>query len=254
MTHLLRLMGWTGRVRVADGAPTGLADEATPVSSAGATLIVEEALRDDPRPLHVAVLGPLTDVASALLLEPRIAERNVRVVWIGGGAWPGGGPEFNLSNDVHAANVVMRSQVELWQVPNSVYRSLPVGFAELEERVAPHGALGRYLVDQLVAFNDRYVPGPIEYRTLGDSPAVGLIMDPDCGRFAWRPAPEIDASMFYLHTGRHRPIRFYETIDARFVLEDFYAKLARHARSRGGGQAVSADSAAARAEPGRGKG
>ena len=52
--------------------------------------IIEEALKDDPRPLHVAFLGPLTDMASALLLEPSIAERSVRVVWIGGGDWPVG--------------------------------------------------------------------------------------------------------------------------------------------------------------------
>ena len=137
--HLLHLMGWTGRVRIEDGAPAALPDERTPVPSAGADLIIEEGLRDDPRPLHVAFYGPLTDMASALLLEPRLAERAVRVVWIGGGAWPAGGPEFNLGNDVHAANVVMRSRVEVWQIPRPVYRLMPVSYSELLEKVAPHG-------------------------------------------------------------------------------------------------------------------
>jgi len=31
--------------------------------------------------------------------------------------------------------------------------------------------------------------------------------------------------MHYVHTGRNRPIRVYETMDSRFILEDFYAKL-----------------------------
>ena len=232
--HLLGLMGWTDRVRVVDGAPHALPDDSTPVPSPGAALIVEEALREDARPLHVAFYGPLTEMASALLMEPRIQERNVRVVWIGGGAWPEGGPEFNLSNDVHAANVVMRSRVEVWQIPSTVYRLMAVGYAELLERVYPQGELGRYLVEQLVDFNARHVPGPMEYRSLGDSPAVGVIMYPDCGRFAWRPAPEFDAAMRYVHTGQHRPIRVYETVDARFVLEDFFAKLARFARGETG--------------------
>ena len=64
----------------------------TPADSAGARLIIEEAMKDDPRPLHVAFLGPLTDMAAAILLEPRIVHRNVRVVWIGGGALAGRRP------------------------------------------------------------------------------------------------------------------------------------------------------------------
>ena len=107
--RLLELMNLNGRVKVSDGAANAMPDETTPVPSAGAQLIIEEALREDPRPLHVAFLGPLTDMASALLIEPRIAQRNVRVVWIGGGAWPVGGREYNLMNDIASANVVMRS-------------------------------------------------------------------------------------------------------------------------------------------------
>jgi inosine-uridine nucleoside N-ribohydrolase len=243
---LLDLMGWRERVRVETGAPHALPDDRTPVPSAGAQLIVDEALKDDPRPLHVAFYGPLTDMASALLMEPAIATRNVRVVWIGGGEWPNGGNEFNLSNDIHAANVVFRSNVEVWQIPSTVYRLMAVSYAELYERVNPHGELGRYLVDQLVEWNAwfltwleeqdperaRSLGGALEYRSLGDSPAVGAIMYPDCGRWQWRPAPEFEPSMHYQHTGRNRPIRVYESVDARFIHEDFFAKLAQLARTQ----------------------
>ena len=227
---LLGLMGWQGRVHVADGAPRALPDESTPVPSLGSALIVDEALRDDPRPLYALFYGPLTDMATALLEEPRIADRNVVVVWIGGGPWPDGGPEFNLSNDIGAANVVMRSRLAVWQIPSSVYKRFSVSYAELLEKVWPHGPLGRYLVEQLVAWNARHHPGPIEFRSLGDSPAVGVVMAPECGASVARPAPEFDHAMAYVHGRGHRPIRVYETVDARFVLEDFYAKLARFAR------------------------
>jgi inosine-uridine nucleoside N-ribohydrolase len=227
---LLELMEWQGRVVVKNGAPKAIPDEQTPVPSPGAELIIQEALRDDPRPLHVAFYGPLTDMASALLMEPEIENRNVRVVWIGGGQWPVGGPEYNLSNDINAANVVFRSKLEVWQIPSSVYRLMPVSYAELKEKVYPHGSLGRYLVEQLVEWNIENVNGHIEHRSLGDSPAVGVIMYPDCGRWNWRPAPEFDQQMHYLHTGANRPIRVYESVDARFVHEDFFAKLAQFAR------------------------
>ncbi len=55
-------------------------------------------------------------------------------------------------------------------------------------------------------------------------------MYPDGGRWKWQPAPEFEPSLHYRHTGRNRPIRVYESFNARFLLEDFFAKLARFAR------------------------
>ena len=226
---LLRLMGLEGDVHVADGASGSIADESTPVDSPGAQLIIAEAMQDDPRPVYIAFYGPLTDMASALLLEPRIAERNVRVIWIGGGPWPSGGGEYNLSNDIHAANVVMKSRVELWQVPRSTYRTMSVGYAELIEKVYPQGAIGKYLVEQLLEHNAATRP-EMEYRSLGDSPCIGIILDPECGRWSWRPAPTFDAQMHYVHSGRYRPIRVYEDVNTRFIHEDLFAKLAQFIR------------------------
>jgi purine nucleosidase len=226
---LLRLMGLEGDVHVADGASGALADESTPVDSPGAQLIIAEAMQDDPRPLYIAFYGPLTDMASALLLEPRIAERHVRLIWIGGGPWPSGGGEYNLSNDIHAANVVMKSRVELWQVPRSTYRTMSVGYAELIEKIYPQGAIGKYLVEQLLEHNAATRP-EMEYRSLGDSPCIGIILDPECGRWSWRPAPTFDAQMHYVHSGRYRPIRVYEDVNTRFIHEDLFAKLAQFIR------------------------
>ncbi|MCC7369055.1 MAG: nucleoside hydrolase [Chloroflexi bacterium] len=230
LLDLMAEMGWQGDVAVADGAPHAMPDEHTAVPSPGSELIVREALKDDPRPLYVLFYGPLTDMASALLQEPRIQDCDVKVVWIGGGAWPVGGQEFNLSNDIPSANVVMRSSLELWQIPKPVYRQMGVTYAELLERVYPYGPLGRYLVTQLVELNARRVNGPMEYRSLGDSPAVGVVMNPECGHWEWRPAPEFDELMHYVHTGQNRPIRVYDWVDPRFIHEDFFAKLARLAR------------------------
>ena len=228
--RLLDLMGIKGQILVPAGAPRALPDEVTPVPSEGSGLIIAEALKDDPRPLHVAFLGPLTDMASALLEEPAIAERNVVVVWIGGADWPVGGPEFNLSNDIKAANVVFRSKMQLWQIPSTVYKRMAVSYAELATRVYDQGAIGKYLVEQLIEWNTQNVAGPIEHRSLGDSPAVGVIMYPDCGVWEWRPAPEFNAEMNYVHTGVNRPIRVYESVDQRFIHEDFFAKLAGFAK------------------------
>jgi purine nucleosidase len=228
---LLDLMELQGRVPVFPGATKALPDEKTAMPSAGSALIIREALKEDPRPLHVAFLGPLTDMGSALLEEPAIAERNVRVVWIGGQDWPVGGWEFNLSNDVAAANVVFRSKVEVWQIPSTIYKRMAVSYAELVEKVYDKGPLGKYLVEQLVEWNNKYhQQGPIEHRSLGDSPAVGVMIYEECGWYDWVAAPEFNSEMNYVHTGKNRPIRFYRAVDQRFILEDFFAKLARFSR------------------------
>src|SRR5260370_9506461 len=102
-------------------------------------------------------------MASALLEEPAIAERNVVVVWIGGADWPVGGPEFNLSNDIKAANVVFRSKVQLWQIPSTVYKRMAVRYPELATRVYYPGAIGKKLADKLIHWNTPNIAGPIRH-------------------------------------------------------------------------------------------
>lgn len=211
------------------GAPHAMENPTEPVASEGAELIVREAMKEDDRRLFVIFLGPLTDLASAYLLEPRIAGR-LTAIWIGGGVYPDGGPEFNLGNDVNAANVVFSSPIELWQVPKNVYEMMAVSLAELQVRVRPCGEIGRYLFDQLVAHSQEEIPRKSDFRTgetwvLGDSPAVGLILYEH--RFAYDlvPAPHILADRTYEQTEGNRPIRVYRSIDSRLILEDLYAKL-----------------------------
>ena len=211
------------------GAPHALPNKTTPVVSEGAELIVREAMKDDPRRLFVIFLGPLTDLASAYLMESRIANR-LTAIWIGGGVYPSGSPEFNLGNDVNAANVVFSSKIELWQVPKNVYEMMPVSLAELQVRVRPYGEIGKYLFDQLVAHSQEDIPRKSDFRTgetwvLGDSPAVGLILYEHRFEFDWVPAPYITQEQAYVHTGTNRPIRVYKSIDSRLILEDMYAKL-----------------------------
>lgn len=226
---LLQLMGLENDIRVEAGATHAMPDESTPVDSAGAQLIIEEAMKDDDRPLFIAFYGPVTDISSALLLEPKIEDRNIIVIWIGGNTWPSGGREYNLSNDIHAANVLMKSKLELWQVPRTAYRTMGVTYAELIEKVYPQGEIGKYLVEQLIEHNSKRTPA-MEYRSLGDSPCIGIILDPECGRWSWKPAPTFDMQMHYIHTGQYRPIRVYDSVNTRFIHEDFFAKLAQFIR------------------------
>jgi purine nucleosidase len=231
---LLQLLDLTGQVTVADGAAAAIPDEHTPADSPGARLIIaesKEASSDDP--LFVAFLGPLTDMASAILLDPQIVHRPVVVIWIGGVGYGGvesyPGIEFNLSNDIAAANVVFDSGMQIWQVPSNVYSMVSVGYAELDEKLGGTGPLGDYLIRQLHEFNAEHNADPIESRSLGDSPAVALMLFSRGGTFRTVPAPRFGAEGHYVPGSGH-PVRVCESVDVRFLLEDMFAKIRRFSR------------------------
>ena len=228
--RILDLMDLKGKYPVFKGAETGIPDERTPIVTEAARFIVREAMRDDPRPLYIGMQGAITDLACAILLEPRICER-MTCIWIGGADYPDGGEEFNLMSDIHAANVVLSSSMPLWQVPTGTYKQFAVSLAELQVRVRPYGRLGRYLFEQMVGLNTALADLPYwphgETWCLGDEGVVCALLEDRERTGGWRelPAPRIGPDMRYLPGDPSRKIRVYHDMDVRLDLEDLYAKL-----------------------------
>ena len=135
--------------------------------------------------------------------------------------------EFNAGNDVEAINYVLNSGVNFWQIPNDVYGKMRISLAEIERRIAPCGEIGRHLFENMETYNHSEHAGWTagESWTLGDSPAVGVVLDPDCGFYHETEAPIIlDDTTNKFEKGRPK-IRVYTSVDSRFILEDFIAKL-----------------------------
>jgi len=127
----------------------------------------------------------------------------------------------------------MDSRIPVWQIPMSVYTLVGVGHEELRQKVEPLGDLGAYLVRQLVEFNATQPELMMDFRSLGDSPAIGAIMNPRGALWSHRPAPRFtpDAEMEPVDASR-RLIQVCESIDVRWLLEDMFAKLRRFAADR----------------------
>ena len=152
---VLDKMGLAGEYTVVKGSELPMVDEKTPQISDGAKFIIEQAMReDDDRPLFISCLGAITDLASAILMEPKICQR-MTAVWIGGGVYPEGTGEFNMEQDIAAANVLFCSDMPVWQIPRNTYKQVSVTLGILQDRVEPCGEFGKYLFDQLVAYNDK---------------------------------------------------------------------------------------------------
>jgi Inosine-uridine nucleoside N-ribohydrolase len=236
-------MGLDSTEVVFAGSNAPLQDRSTPRQSAAADAIIAEALRDDDRPLYFVAGGGLTDLASAYLVEPRIAER-LQLVWIGGAEHeglavppPDAMPiEYNLLIDVTAGQVVFNdSRIPIWQVPRNVYRQCLVSDAELRLRVAATGALGEYLYEETVQVIERAAAqgrGPAETYALGDSPLVLLTAlqslfeaDASSSHYVTMPTPALNDDGTYEAVAEARPMRVYTLVDTRIMFEDFYLKL-----------------------------
>ena len=215
------------------GSVDCISDSLRPGLSDGARLIIDEALRADDSPLYIALQAGLTDLAQALLARPEIAAHIAAAIWIGGAAYPDGGPCANLQQDVYAAQVIFDSTIPLWQIPRDVYSSCTISLTELTARIKPCGKIGSWLNDLMLGVNAWYGAIPMrlsfphgESWCLGDQPTVGVLLQIEDGsRFRTIRAPHIDDDMSYRHSETNREIRVYEEIDRRLMFEDFYLKL-----------------------------
>ena len=98
--------------------------------------IARTVMAAEPGTITLCPLGPLTNVARALEIEPRLAARLDRIVLMGGGYFEGGNitpmAEFNIFVDPEAADIVMRSGARIVMAPLDVTHKalMPRAFIE----------------------------------------------------------------------------------------------------------------------------
>lgn len=145
--HILALCGGGFSGEVKKGARRFLPDRRTPVPSPAALDLAERAMGYSPeRPLYVAAIAAVTNIASAVLLNPEIADRMVVCTLIGNAHSVPATDEFNLMQDVAAAQALFDSGVPLVQLPcEGVVDRFAITVPELRERLEGRGPLCDYL-------------------------------------------------------------------------------------------------------------
>lgn len=176
---LLDLSGQSGKYPVFMGSDRYLPGEQTPVVSDAAADLVQRAGRYSPEhPLYVVSIGAITNIASALLADPSVAEKIV-VIWLGGNAlhWPDN-MEFNCKQDVAAARVVFSSGAPLILLPcMGVVSAFTTTGPELEYWLKGKNALCDYLVHNTVSAAEEYARGRVWSRVIWDVTAVGWLLN-----------------------------------------------------------------------------
>ncbi len=197
--------------------------------SEAADFIISEAMKDDPKPLYILCQGAITNLAAALHRKPAIKDR-IRIIWIGTHGVsdkPAPFREFNAGNDVTAANYVLESGADVWLVPSDVYTTITVGLAELKLKVLPCGRIGKHLYENMIDYNLSPRAGWTqgESWSLGDSPAIAIALNPECGKYVYTQAPHVGEDTSSSSRPGNPVIRIYKSVDSRYILEDFFAKL-----------------------------
>jgi inosine-uridine nucleoside N-ribohydrolase len=161
------------------GSDSFLADEKTPVISDAARDLAARVENYSPEnPLYVVAIGAITNVASALLLNPKVAE-NAVLVWLGGhGFHFHDAKEFNMVQDIAASRVVMSSGIPFVQLPcMGVVSSFTVSKPELEYWLKGKNPLADYLCKNTIRTADSYAEGKPWTRVIWDISAIAWLLD-----------------------------------------------------------------------------
>ena len=238
--EVLGIMNMSGKYPVYQGSNDPLENDSIPQQSAAAKAIIKEAMRDDTKlPLYVVCGAGLTDLASAYLLEPKIASRLV-LIWIGGPEYTDLAPpppgytslEYNLGIDIKAGQVIFnKSAIPVWQVPRSSYRQVIMPYSSLLLKVKTQGKIGEYLtaaLERVMKMGVKYNFNLGEIYIVGDSPLVLLTAlqssfepDPSSSKYVLRPSPLINSQGLYEVNNSGRNIRVYTQLDVHLLLDDF---------------------------------
>jgi inosine-uridine nucleoside N-ribohydrolase len=229
--RLLDRMGISSTGLVFRGSTTYLSDRDHPCESEAAHDLIAKAMArsETDHPLYVATIGCITNVASAILLEPEIIKRIV-IVWLGGHAyhWPDT-KEFNLWQDPEAARVVFDCGVPLVQIPvMGVCSHLHTTIPEVERYVEGRGAIGDYLAETVKAYHEDHFAWS---KVIWDISAIAYLLNE-----AWAPtnvvhSPIVTDQGTWSFDRRRHLIRSTMHVHRDPIFRDLFAKLDGHAKA-----------------------
>ena len=125
----------------------------------GVDWLVETLMAAEDGEITLCPVGPITNVAMAMVREPRIVGKIAEIVTMGGGFFVGGNTtpvaEFNVYVDPHAAAVMYRSGVPITTMPLDVTHKALMSPAWIESVREIGGEVGAKTA-AMVSFYERY--------------------------------------------------------------------------------------------------
>jgi len=228
IVRIIELMGFEGRVPAFRGATSFLPGRSVPVRSEAVDFIIVEAKRARSRgeKLFVISIGAITNLASALLIAPDIAA-DVVSVWLGGHDHVrADNREFNLFEDVPAAQVVIDSTVPHIRIPCcDVASILATTTEELRKELADCGKPGEYLFS---IFRDYVMEHKAEKKVIWDVAAVSYLTNPQATRWELIPREKLEDDSSWSFPETECRMLIAQKIDRDALFADIFNRLRAH--------------------------
>jgi len=232
--EILKVLELAGRQELTDKVYRGsleyLPSESVPVESEAAEFMAELANEYSPEsPLYIVAIGAITNVASAVLKNPRMIENTV-IVWLGGRGihMPEGVREFNMRQDIAAARVVMGCGVPFVQLPCAgVVDHFATTGPELTCWLVDKNPLADYLARNTIREAESYAMGKPWSRVIWDVTAVAWLMN-EGGRFMEDrlcPSPIAEYDMHYAVDPNRHLMRYVYHIHRDALFEELFGRL-----------------------------
>ncbi|NKB71825.1 MAG: hypothetical protein GKR89_32515 [Candidatus Latescibacteria bacterium] len=223
--RILEKAGMAGRWPVLQGSHP-MQYRAEPTLSEGVDFIVERARAATPEePLWVIGLGAATNMASAYLLAPDIADRVV-AFWHLRTRWPEQCWNFNVFGDPRAARLLFASPLAFVLFDTGTHLTCPL--EESAQRVEPHGDLGAYL-HQYRHTNAHWSNPDKGFFDLGD---IAALLAPELATWEEVDCPRVDQDLSYRFENKLGRILRCGDIDRDGTFDLLYDRLATHFPAR----------------------
>lgn len=219
--------------KVFRGSPGYLSSLEEPIRSPAAEFIIERAMADDERPLYVAAIGCVTNVASAILMEPEIIKRIV-VLWTS--SYPScvghmsHHDSLNLVQDILASQLLFDCGVPHVYLPGYyVGEELRISLPEMESWVKGKGKIGDYLY-HLYTHNPIYPMQGINDHfgrtwVIWDLIDIAWLINPEWVPSKITHSPVLTDDLYYKQDGSRHLMREAYDIRRDAVYRDFFRKL-----------------------------
>lgn len=169
------------------GRPLPSRDPATTLASRDAVDALARWLHAAPAPATVLALGPLTNIATLLMNEPRARARIGRLVWMGGSAGPGNhtaAAEFNAAVDPESVQQVLDTGLALEMVGLDACRQVRAHASDAQRLRDLGTPRGQILADLLLGYVRIASPDGSQPMALYDPTAAAALVCPE--GMAWR--------------------------------------------------------------------
>ncbi len=220
--QVMKLTDPSAELPVYRGSCSYLPDRNTPVPSEAADNIVNT-VKNSEEPIIILAIGAITNVASAILQAPEIVQK-CGVIWLGGHALQSPhNREFNLWQDVPAAQVVFDSSIPLVQIPcMDVCDHLLTSVAELSHYLKGKNGLCDYLVDNVAeACCGRFAAS----RIIWDLSASALLTCPRAFDLVAIPRPIVTSDSNYAFDAARPTYGYVRNLKRDLIFADLFQKL-----------------------------